>query len=49
MIQNKLGEMWEEEREMTGEGVGVVWRWWEWIAAGDFLGDLKMMDSNGVT
>ncbi|WVQ62143.1 uncharacterized protein L199_000281 [Kwoniella botswanensis] len=46
-IQDKLSEMWEEEGEIyggEGQGVGVIWKWWEWIGNGDFLTDLGMFN-----
>ena len=39
--------MWTEDKEMTGEGSAVVWKWWEWIGSGEILDDLRMME-NGV-
>jgi E3 ubiquitin-protein ligase RNF14 len=49
---NKLGALWEEERDSTGtlvepaEGVGVLWRWWEWVANGEFLQELGMLQDD---
>lgn len=42
-VQERLAEMWSEEKDAAGEGSGVVWRWWEWIGSGDFLDDLKLL------
>ncbi|WVQ82772.1 hypothetical protein IAT38_004904 [Cryptococcus sp. DSM 104549] len=42
-IEAKLGEMWVEEKEVMGEGTGVLWKWWEWVVNGDFLTDVNMM------
>jgi E3 ubiquitin-protein ligase RNF14 len=35
--------MWEEEKELAGEGSGVIWKWWEWIGNGEFLSDLSLI------
>ncbi|WVW82357.1 hypothetical protein I302_104364 [Kwoniella bestiolae CBS 10118] len=43
-VQDKLQEMWEEEKKGFGEGVGVIWKWWEWVGNGDFLTDLGMFN-----
>ncbi|ORY23205.1 hypothetical protein BCR39DRAFT_362763 [Naematelia encephala] len=42
-IQEKLREMWKEDKELVGEGAGVLWRWWEWVASGDFFSDLDLL------
>ncbi|WVR05929.1 hypothetical protein IAU60_002955 [Kwoniella sp. DSM 27419] len=42
-VQDKLTEYYEEEREMMGEGTGVLWRWWEWVSLGIFTDDLGMI------
>lgn len=47
-ISRKLGEMWDEEKEMSGEGQGVLWRFWEWVGTGDFLSDLDLMRSDSL-
>lgn len=46
-VQDKISQMWTDDKEMTGEGSAVVWKWWEWIGSGEFLVDLGMM-KNGV-
>jgi hypothetical protein len=38
--------MWFEDKEMTGEGSGVLWRWWEWVGGGEFLADLGAMNGD---
>lgn len=51
-ITNKLGALWDEERDSNStlgepaEGVGVLWRWWEWVANGEFLQELGMLQDN---
>jgi E3 ubiquitin-protein ligase RNF14 len=35
--------MWAEERDISGEGAGILWKWWDWVANGDFLEDLGLM------
>lgn len=42
-ISDKLGKMWEEDKESIGEGSGVIWKWWEWVGNGDFLIDLNLI------
>jgi E3 ubiquitin-protein ligase RNF14 len=39
-LEDRVREFWEEEKAVVGEGAGVIWRWWEWIGAGEFLTDL---------
>jgi E3 ubiquitin-protein ligase RNF14 len=46
-LQDRLASLWKEDVEVSGEGTGVLWRWWEWIANGDFLYDLTMYDKEG--
>ena len=41
-IEAKLIELWDEEKELNGEGIGVLWRWWECLSTGDFLRDMSM-------
>nr|XP_018267239.1 uncharacterized protein I303_01224 [Kwoniella dejecticola CBS 10117]OBR89397.1 hypothetical protein I303_01224 [Kwoniella dejecticola CBS 10117] len=47
-IQDKLVEMWEEEKELNGEGIGILWRWWEWVGSGEFLNDLGMFNGSSL-
>lgn len=42
-IQERLASYWREERELSGEGSGVIWKWWEWIGTGEFLSDLGLL------
>lgn len=48
-VQDKLRQMWAEERDMAGgtEGTGVLWRWWDWIAQGEFLAELGLIGAHG--
>jgi E3 ubiquitin-protein ligase RNF14 len=39
-VIGKLKGLWEEEKEIAGEGQGVLWRWWEWVGTGEFLTEL---------
>ena len=43
-VENRMIELWEEEKAVLGEGAGVMWRWWEWIGVGDFLTDLGCIE-----
>ncbi len=36
MAQERLGELWMDEAA-GGEGLGVLWSWWEWLGSGEFL------------
>ncbi|OCF41788.1 hypothetical protein I317_04394 [Kwoniella heveanensis CBS 569] len=45
-ITDKLGQYWAEEKEACGEGVGVIWKWWEWVGTGEFLSELVMIKDN---
>ncbi|WWC66318.1 uncharacterized protein I206_100219 [Kwoniella pini CBS 10737] len=47
-IQNKLVEMWDEEKQLNDEGMGIIWRWWEWVGTGDFLTDLEMYNGSSL-
>jgi E3 ubiquitin-protein ligase RNF14 len=42
-IERRLGMMWGEDKEIAGEGSGVIWRWWEWIGSGECLTDLGLL------
>jgi E3 ubiquitin-protein ligase RNF14 len=42
-IETRLGQMWSEDKELTGEGSGVIWRWWEWIGSGECLADSGLL------
>jgi E3 ubiquitin-protein ligase RNF14 len=46
-LSTKLGEMWIEEKEMSGEGQGVLWKFWDWVGSGDFLYEVGLL-SDGV-
>lgn len=35
--------MWDEERDLLGEGAGVLWKWWEWVGSGEFMVDLGLI------
>ena len=35
--------MWQEEADSSGEGSGVLWRYWEWVGSGEFLTDLDLL------
>ncbi|ORX36001.1 hypothetical protein BD324DRAFT_581472 [Kockovaella imperatae] len=37
----RLEEMWRSE-QMSGEGAGVIWQWWEWVGNGQFFEDLGL-------
>jgi len=45
-IEQRIVEMWSEDREAAGEGSGVIWRWWEWIGSGEFLSDLGLLQDD---
>ncbi|WWD17839.1 hypothetical protein CI109_102283 [Kwoniella shandongensis] len=47
-VQDKLNELWTEETEIGGEGMGVLWKWWEWVGNGEFLSDLGMIKGDTV-
>jgi len=40
---HRLETMWSEDKELAGEGSGVIWRWWEWIGSGECLLDLGLL------
>lgn len=42
-IERRLGMMWSEDKEIAGEGSGVIWRWWEWIGSGECLSDIGLL------
>jgi E3 ubiquitin-protein ligase RNF14 len=42
-IEHRLENMWSEDKELAGEGSGVIWRWWEWIGSGECLLDLGLL------
>lgn len=42
-IEHRLETMWSEDKELAGEGSGVIWRWWEWIGSGECLTDLGLL------
>lgn len=42
-IEHRLETMWREDKELAGEGSGVIWRWWEWIGSGECLSDLGLL------
>ncbi|KAI0995022.1 hypothetical protein K3495_g13158, partial [Podosphaera aphanis] len=45
-IEQRIVDMWSEDREAAGEGSGVIWRWWEWIGSGEFLSDLGLLQGD---
>jgi E3 ubiquitin-protein ligase RNF14 len=45
-LEGRILTMWAEDKEMTGEGSGVIWRWWEWIGSGEFLSDLGLLQGD---
>ncbi|WWC86300.1 uncharacterized protein L201_001173 [Kwoniella dendrophila CBS 6074] len=47
-VQDKLIEMWNEEKEVCGEGIGIIWKWWEWVGTGEFLSDLGMFKGSSL-
>ena len=44
-IGSKIEELWLEDRDVTGEGNGIIWAWWEWIGSGQFLEDLDLLQN----
>ncbi|WVQ97419.1 hypothetical protein IAU59_004532 [Kwoniella sp. CBS 9459] len=42
-VTNKLSQFWEEEKEACGEGMGVIWKWWEWVGTGEFMSELGLI------
>ncbi len=42
-VQDRLVQMWEDEKAMMGEGTWVVWKWWDWVESGEFLSDLGLL------
>lgn len=46
-VQERLAAMWASEREVAGEGLGVLWTWFDWITSSEFLTDLGLLN-NGV-
>ncbi|KAK8865969.1 hypothetical protein IAR55_001118 [Kwoniella newhampshirensis] len=42
-VQDKLVDLWTEEKDSCGEGMGVLWKWWDWVGNGDFLSDMGML------
>lgn len=47
-VQERLGTLWTDEAG-GGEGVGVIWSWWEWIGSGAFLEDLGLIVDHELT
>jgi E3 ubiquitin-protein ligase RNF14 len=45
-IEHRLETMWSEDKELAGEGSGVIWRWWEWIGSGECLSDLGLLKND---
>ncbi len=43
-VQDKLRDMWDEEKANAGEGIGVLWKWWDWVGGGEFLPDLGLVE-----
>ncbi|TXT10734.1 hypothetical protein VHUM_02239 [Vanrija humicola] len=46
-VQERLAAMWTSEQEAAGEGVGVLWAWFDWVSSSQFLHDLGLV-SNGI-
>ncbi|WVF70501.1 hypothetical protein IAT40_005291 [Kwoniella sp. CBS 6097] len=42
-VTDKLSQFWDEEKEACGEGMGVIWKWWEWVGTGEFLLELDLI------
>lgn len=38
-VERQLKRFWEDDKAMSGEGSGVLWRFWEYIGNGEFLVD----------
>jgi E3 ubiquitin-protein ligase RNF14 len=47
-IEHRLETMWSEDKELAGEGSGVIWRWWEWIGSGECLSDLGLLKDDAL-
>lgn len=47
-VQERLAVLWKDEA-IGGEGIGVLWSWWEWIGSGSFLEDLGLIVDHVLT
>jgi E3 ubiquitin-protein ligase RNF14 len=48
LAQERLGELWADEAA-GGEGVGVLWSWWEWLGSGEFLTAVGLLVDDTLT
>lgn len=48
LAQERLGQLWVDEAS-SGDGVGVLWSWWEWLGSGDFLVDAGLLSEHTLT
>lgn len=47
-VQERLAVLWADEAA-GGQGVGVLWSWWEWVGSGQFLEDLGLLVDHTLT
>ncbi|GMK54875.1 hypothetical protein CspeluHIS016_0114610 [Cutaneotrichosporon spelunceum] len=48
LAQERLRQLWEEEAS-SGDGVGVLWSWWDWLGNGHFLEDAGLLVDHTLT
>ncbi|BEJ11475.1 hypothetical protein CspHIS471_0108970 [Cutaneotrichosporon sp. HIS471] len=48
LAQERLGQLWAAEAS-GGDGVGVLWSWWEWLGNGDFLAEAGLLADHTLT
>lgn len=48
-MEDRLRDMWDDDKEAADQGQGVLWTWWDWVVNGDFLRETQRYTDNVLT